>query len=201
MRNIFNIFLESVFAGIAISMGCVAFLSVGGVIGAILFTFGLLTVVHYFAKLYTGTAGFVCGFFHKDTMYIILILFGNVVGCAFLAWLISQSGYDFKEPLDKLIQMRESLPIGGVFIRAILCGLIMTAAVKFWRNSQPLVLIFGVPLFILSGYLHSIADAFYYSLDAIYNANISKEILLIWTVTVIGNYVGCNAWRVFNLTK
>ena len=51
IKNISNLFLSAIFAGLAISMGCIAFLSVGGVAGAVLFTFGLLTVVHYFAKL------------------------------------------------------------------------------------------------------------------------------------------------------
>ena len=40
-------------------MGCVVNLRVGGVAGACLFSFGLLAVLHYRLKLYTGTAGFI----------------------------------------------------------------------------------------------------------------------------------------------
>ena len=199
LTNVGNNFLSAIFAGVAISMGCVAFLSVGGVMGSILFTFGLLTVVHYFAKLYTGTAGFVDGFFHKDSIDLLIILIGNVVGCVLFAWLISISDYNFDEPMRKLITMRTSLSNWGVFIRAIFCGLIMTAAVKFWRNDNPLVLLFGVPLFICSGFLHSIADAFYYAYHFITHDGITSECMVKWLITVVGNYCGCNLWRIFKL--
>ena len=49
----------AILAGICISIGCVVNLRVGGVAGAVLFAFGLTTVVYYGLKLYTGTAGFI----------------------------------------------------------------------------------------------------------------------------------------------
>ena len=54
-----NIFPPAILAGICISIGCVVNLRVGGVAGAVLFAFGLTTVVYYGLKLYTGTAGFI----------------------------------------------------------------------------------------------------------------------------------------------
>ena len=39
----------------------------------------------------------------------------------------------------------------------------MTTVVKFARQKKFIPLLIGVPLFILSGFWHSIADAFYYS--------------------------------------
>ena len=58
-----NLFREvippAILAGICISIGCVVNLRVGGVAGAVLFAFGLTTVVYYGMKLYTGTAGFI----------------------------------------------------------------------------------------------------------------------------------------------
>ena len=54
-----KIFPPAILAGICISIGCVVNLRVGGVAGAVLFAFGLTTVVYYGLKLYTGTAGFI----------------------------------------------------------------------------------------------------------------------------------------------
>ena len=54
-----DIFKSSLLAGLCIAIGGTVFLKVGGLAGAILFSFGLLTVVHYGYKLYTGTAGFI----------------------------------------------------------------------------------------------------------------------------------------------
>ena len=57
----------AILAGICISIGCVVNLRVGGVAGAVLFAFGLTTVVYYGLKLYTGTAGFI----RRQQAYII----------------------------------------------------------------------------------------------------------------------------------
>ena len=52
-------FRSSVLSGIAVAIAGWGFLAVPNIIGAVLFSFGLLTVVNYKLKLYTGTAGFV----------------------------------------------------------------------------------------------------------------------------------------------
>ena len=59
MTQLFKtIFPTAVLAGICIAIGGTVNLRVGGVAGAVLFAFGLTTVVYYGLKLYTGTAGF-----------------------------------------------------------------------------------------------------------------------------------------------
>ena len=55
----FTIFIRSILAGIYIGLGGAIFIKLGGVIGACMFAFGLLTVVHFKLPLYTGTAGFI----------------------------------------------------------------------------------------------------------------------------------------------
>lgn len=47
----------SILAGIMISIACVTYLSAGGVVGALLFTMGLLGILFYQMKLFTGKAG------------------------------------------------------------------------------------------------------------------------------------------------
>ena len=47
MKEQFVILPSAIIAGICISIGCVVNLRVGGVAGAVLFSFGLLAVVHY----------------------------------------------------------------------------------------------------------------------------------------------------------
>ena len=41
-----------------ISLGCTVYLKIGGIVGAILFSIGLLGVVTYQLNLFTGKAGF-----------------------------------------------------------------------------------------------------------------------------------------------
>ena len=69
MKQQIVILRSAIIAGICISIGCVVNLRVGGVAGAVLFAFGLLAVVYYKLKLYTGTAGFIRS--HGDwSMYL-----------------------------------------------------------------------------------------------------------------------------------
>ena len=48
-----SVFPSAILAGLCISIGCVVNLRVGGVAGAVLFAFGLNTVVDYGLELYT----------------------------------------------------------------------------------------------------------------------------------------------------
>ena len=72
---------SSILAGIAIGFAGFGFLAsgvqsevYGSIFGAILFSFGLLTVVGYKLKLYTGTAGFIN---KGEVGMLFLILLGN----------------------------------------------------------------------------------------------------------------------------
>ena len=59
MSDNLNVFIRSILAGICIGLGGAIFVKLGGFIGAFMFAFGLLSVVHFKLPLYTGTAGFI----------------------------------------------------------------------------------------------------------------------------------------------
>ena len=154
----------SILAGICISIGCVVNLRVGGVAGAVLFAFGLTTVVYYGLKLYTGTAGFIR--LKGDWSMLAVVLLGNIVGCFLSAWLISYAQPDCIEPATKILASRLAKGPWACFLLAIGCGFIMTTAVEFARKGKMLPLLLGVPVFILCGFAHSIADAFYFPMPS-----------------------------------
>ena len=79
---------SSIFAGITIGIAGFGYLAVGGLTGAILFSFGLLTVVGYRLKLYTGTAGFIN---KGEALDLAVILLGNIVGCLLVGLLTRAS--------------------------------------------------------------------------------------------------------------
>lgn len=190
-KFIINTFNSSVLAGLCISIGGIINLMMGcGIPGAVLFTFGLITVVHYGYGLYTGTAGFVKKWI--DIPYLLLILIGNVIGCYLTAKLIS---YATPEIIDKslaLISSRAHVNIWQAMIKGIFCGFLMTTAVKFGRDKLWLPLLFAVPVFILAGFYHSIADAFYICTANVMNNEIIQNN---WLMTVLGNFIGCNLYR------
>ena len=197
--NYLNVLKTATFAGIAISFGCLAFLTMGNLIGPILLTFGLITVVHYKLALYTGTVGFLelLGFNNNilnNWKKIAIIILGNILGCLIVSILASYGGFTFTILANDVVQSRLTQPIVSVVIRAMGCGLIMSTAVQFAREGKFLPLLFGVPLFIYCGFYHSIADTFYYLFSAI---KPTLHMLTTLALTYFGNYLGCSAYKLF----
>jgi formate/nitrite transporter FocA (FNT family) len=190
MKQKIAILQSAIIAGICISIGCVVNLRVGGVAGAVLFAFGLLAVVHYKLKLYTGTAGFIRA--KGDWGLITFVLLGNIIGCGLTALAYAYAQPDILPPDMAIVQSRLAKGPLACFLLAIGCGFIMTTAVQFGREGRFLPLLFGVPVFILCGFAHSVADAFYFlAVPEMY----SMQLLLVYVAEVSGNFVGCNLYR------
>ena len=193
IRKLFrDIFPPAILAGICISIGCVVNLRVGGVAGAVLFAFGLTTVVYYGLKLYTGTAGFIRR--RGDWGMLLVVLLGNIVGCLRTAWLIGYAQPDCIEPAASILTGRLAKGPWACFLLAIGCGFIMTTAVEFARKGKMLPLLLGVPVFILCGFAHSIADAFYFLVSPA-DVLLQPAVLAVYVCEVLGNFVGCNLYR------
>jgi formate/nitrite transporter FocA (FNT family) len=190
MKQKIAILQSAIIAGICISIGCVVNLRVGGVAGAVLFAFGLLAVVHYKLKLYTGTAGFIRA--KGDWGLITFVLLGNIIGCGLTALAYAYAQPDILPPDIAIVQSRLTKGPLACFLLAIGCGFIMTTAVQFGREGKFLPLLFGVPVFILCGFAHSVADAFYFlAVPEMY----SMQLLVVYVAEVLGNFVGCNLYR------
>ena len=192
MKLFRDVFPLAILAGICISIGCVVNLRVGGVAGAVLFAFGLTTVVYYGLKLYTGTAGFIRR--QGDWSMLAVVLLGNIVGCWLMALLIGYAQPDCVEPAAAILAGRLAKGPLACFLLAIGCGFIMTTAVEFARKGKMLPLLLGVPVFILCGFSHSIADAFYFLVSPA-DQLLQPAVLGVYVSEVLGNFVGCNLYR------
>lgn len=184
---------SAILAGICIGIAGFGFLAVGGVVGAVTFAFGLLAVVHYRLKLYTGTAGF---FVKGELLQLCLILAMNIVGCLLVAMMARVSPMPLQETAERLLVGRLVAGWWQCGLLAIGCGFIMTTAVKWGREGKFLPLLFGVPLFIICGFPHCIADAFYYLVVPVdFLVENAGEVILLYISIVLGNFVGCNLYR------
>lgn len=180
-------FLSSILAGIFISLGGAIYITVGGVVGAVMFAFGLLCVVHYKTLLFTGKSGFVKTYSEILELFFIILL-GNIFGCALASIIIDVDA-------NSIIEIRNSTSYLECFTRAIGCGFIMTTIVKAAKDGNIIPIFFGVPIFILLGFYHCIADAFYFCVSDI------KINFLKYLIIVAGNFVGCNVPRLLLLKK
>lgn len=200
IKLIGNILSSAILGGISISIACITYLKLGGIVGAILFAFGLLIVVHYGWCLYTGQAGFVKN--RYDFIVLPFILIGNIIGCILMALIMRYSQPGLIESAQEVVSIRMTLGTVQCLLMGVGCGFIMTAAVKFGRDKFFLPLLFGVPVFIVCGFLHSIADAFYIAMLPIDILNNQYEdILMVYLMVVLGNFIGCNLVRIISLNK
>ena len=191
--KIVDVLRSSVLAGVCIGIAGLGYLVTRDIVGSVLFAFGLLTVVGYKLKLYTGTAGFIQ---KGEVGKLLLILLGNIFGCLLVSLMARMSPLEVQESAQSVLEGRLAIgPLrGGVL--AIGCGFIMTTAVTFARQGNNLPLLFGVPLFIVCGFPHCVADVFYYlTVPFSFWGEHLGEILLFYVSIVIGNFIGCNFYR------
>ena len=188
-----NLIHSAIMAGICIGIAGFGYLAVGGIVGAVTFAFGLLAVVHYRLKLYTGTAGF---FAKGELLQLCTILAMNIVGCLLVALMARMSPMPLQDAAQHILEGRLNAGIVQSGVLAIGCGFIMTTAVKWGREGKFLPLLFGVPLFIICGFPHCVADAFYYLCVPVeYLTANAGQVLLLYASIGLGNFIGCNLYR------
>lgn len=179
---------SSFFAGILIGLGACGYLALGGIPGAIIFAFGLISVVLSGSALYTGRAGVM-----TDIRGLALIWLFNILACVLLGLLMASLGGEPVERAQEIVAGRLAQGPWRAFLRAVGCGLIIDIAVWLYRGTKNILpVLFGVPLFILCGFYHSIADVVYLVTAWEWN----PAVLIYYPVIVLGNYAGCNIRRI-----
>ncbi len=182
-------FRQSLFAGILIGLGACGYLALGGIPGAVIFAFGLIGVVLSGVPLYTGRAGVMP---LRQTPGLAAIWLFNVLGCVLLGLLVLSLGGEPVVRAQTAVAGRLAQGPWRSFLRAVGCGLIIDIAVWLYRTTRNVLpVLFGVPLFIVCGFYHSIADVVY----LIAAGSWSADILWYYPVIVLGNWAGCNVRR------
>ena len=150
---------RSAAAGILICMGCIVNLKVGGGIpGAVLFSAGLWFVVNFDAELFTGRVARP----DYDPLQKLIMLLMNVIGAGACGLLASCFLPEILEGAEKIAAAYQD-PVKVIW-QSVMCGICMYLATTAPKNKDisrlPFV-VYGVALFILSAYAHSIALAGY----------------------------------------
>jgi len=171
-------FIMTIWAGIAISIGSIIYVNIGGIFGAVFFSIGLMLVLFCRFKLFTGTIGFI-QLSVKEIGTNLLILAGNFIGCS-LSFLINP------EAVESLVAAKLALPLLTVFVKAFICGVLIYFAVRTFKTGRWELILFAVSAFILAGAEHCIADACY----IIGARAFTTESLLFLAVVIAGNALG-----------
>ena len=112
----------------------------------------------------------------------------------------------YKFPAEAVLTKRIAMGYLNAGVMAIGCGILMSASVEFARKGKDfgywVPLCMAVPLFILCGFPHCIADAFYYmSCSNAFLAEHWLETLGTYGSIVLGNFIGCNVYHVKDVIK
>ena len=180
---------DAVSAGIMIAIGGSVFLSCDSkYVGAVLFSVALLCICYLGYYLFTGKIGYLANDFSKNNILNLSVgLAVNLIVTFLLGLLIS---FAIPNLLDKAYIMctaKLDQTFLITFIRAVFCGVLMYTAVEIFKEKKtPLGIIFCIPVFILCGFEHSIADMFYFGVSGIF----TTKILTFELASVLGNTVG-----------
>ncbi|MCI8625302.1 MAG: formate/nitrite transporter family protein [Lachnospiraceae bacterium] len=188
-----QLFIKAIYAGFMIGIGGIVYLSVENkVIGSLLFSFGLLTIVTQGFALYTGKIGFIKS--PKELFDMLIIIAGNFAG-TFLTAVLAKAAH-LNITTAELVDKKLDNTIWNVFLLAIFCGVMMYLAIdNFNKAKNHLFIIAPVMIFILSGFEHSIADMFYFHLAGAYQG----KAFLYLGVMLLGNGIGAVLFK--NLVK
>ena len=179
----------AVSAGIMIAIGGSVFLACDNkYVGAVLFSVALLCICYLGYYLFTGKIGYLAKDFSKSNILNLATgLAVNLIITFLLGMLISFALPNLAEKAYTICTAKLEQSFLITFIRAVFCGVLMYTAVEIFKEKKtPLGIIFCIPVFILCGFEHSVADMFYFGASGIFNA----KILTFELAAVLGNTVG-----------
>lgn len=144
---------KAVLSGILVGIGVVInTLAPDKVVGALLFSCALLTIIHLQLPLYTGRIGFVG---ETPAKKLAAMLCCNFAGTAIPVYLVAAVRKDFRELLAAAADSKFEKGFLSMFVLGIMCGVMMFLAVY---TKKTVIVIFCIMIFILSGFEHCVAD-------------------------------------------
>ena len=186
-------FLLSVLAGMSISFGCVAFLASGNkIVGALFFVVGLFMILNFNFSLFTGKVCYALDNKPNFILKLVLIWFGNIVGAIFMALMVGATRLTpIHDAVMGVVEAKLSDNVLSLFFLGVFCNMLIFLAVYGYKNFENILakmvaLFFGVSVFVLCGFEHCIADAFYFAFAGSYTLKTFAYLLMI----TLGNVVG-----------
>ena len=201
-------FARAVTAGEIIAVSATIYLNCPNkIVGSFLFSIGLLTVIQFGLKLYTGWTGIFADYIGTKagrhakiegndlsltelSVLLVYILVGNFLGAGIVGALVNLCMPETRNVAVALMQNKEAVSISGMLMKGVLCGCLMQVAFIANAGSRTvegfLVAILCIMGFILAGFEHSIADIAYAFIAMQWTA---KTVVLL-IAAVVGNLLG-----------
>ncbi len=194
--------VNTVLAGFYIGLGATAYFMIDNkVLGSIFFCAGILLVMNFYNMLFTRVCplSFLKEYSVGDA---ILTFIGNTVGGFICALLVKFTRIFpiIEEKFTTTVQTKLNDSLLSIVILGILCGIMVAYAVfaaKKYESQKGIAIFFYilfVALFVVCGFEHVVANAFYYSLYILKaGATTIPAIILPFLASLLGNIIGGGA--------
>jgi formate/nitrite transporter FocA (FNT family) len=159
MKEIIKLITKSILAGVLIALAGIVYLNCSDkVVGSFLFSFGLCLVIILEANLYTGKVGYIKS---VDDLTDVLMMFGINILSAYLVGLLSGMG-PMHDSAAAIVTTKLETEWWITLLKSIGCGICIYGSVEGYKKTKSFIpVILGVMCFILAGFNHVVADAFY----------------------------------------
>jgi len=206
--------LQGILAGMFIAMGAIGYFKLaaytadpglGKFLGALIFPTGIIAILLLGVELFTSDCMAILSVYKKEVelgrfmKMLITVVLANLVGAIIMAALSTGAGifsHKMLESVAKAAVAKTTMPIGRMFISAVLCNIIVCFGVMMAYSAKTVVgkifaIWFPIALFVLSGTEHIVANMFYLMMAFFNGAAITVPgILTSFVVVTIGNFIG-----------
>ncbi len=186
-------FISAVVAGICIALGGTVSLSLdNAVLGALMFTIGLFTIVGFGFNLFTGKVGYALDNPPSYIGFLGIVWLGNLAGTGLWALLVRFTRVypALSEKVTASVETKLADNPVSLLLLGIACGLCMYIAVDSFKKQEGTLrcvfIILPVMVFILAKFEHCVADMFYFWLAG----SFTPKTLAYLVVITIGNSLG-----------
>lgn len=212
----FTTLIKGIIAGIFIGIGGTAAIrtavkfadnpGLSSILGSFVFTIGFVLIITLGVQLFTSNSLMTFNLLEKETKikHIItnwgLVWLGNLIG-TFVVALIMYYSKSFhsveQEYIQYLVTKKIHLDYISAIMLGIMCNMIIVLTVMLVNASKSypgkvMVAIFGVMIFLISGYEHVVANMYYFCLGVLLEPSTSVLSILVHNLVpvTIGNIVG-----------
>ncbi|WP_312653942.1 formate/nitrite transporter family protein [Proteiniclasticum sp.] len=206
--------LQGIMAGMFIALGAIGYFKLvaytadpglGKFLGALIFPTGIIAILLLGSELFTSDCMGILGVYRRTIrlgrfMKMLLTVLGaNLVGAVVIAFLSTGAGIFSEHMLEIVISSavaKTTMPIGQMFISAVLCNIIVCSGVMMAYSAKTvegkiLAVWFPIALFVLSGTEHIVANMFYLMMAFVNGGDVTVAgILISFVVVALGNFIG-----------
>ena len=197
MKKTLVTLISGIASGMFVGIGGAVYLSCENkTVGAALFAVALLTICMFSLYLFTGKIGYLATDLHFSTVYDLAVgLAGNVIGAYGTGILIKLCRPTLAARATEICSAKLEQEFYVTIILAAFCGVLMYTAVEIFKTKGSVLgIIYCIPVFILSGFEHSVADVFYFTVS---DTSPAKWVIFI-IFAVLGNAAGSIFTRIIH---